>query len=123
MAPAAFSLVPGTLTLKDLRDLLERPRPIALDPGSHGAIDWLAAAVYEHGAQPDRRHEDDVLKRGLERLGFLHGAAAELDDDDAIAELADVAERLDQRLGLPYGGVHDGFTNPSPSLTSLAGGK
>src|SRR5688572_236019 len=41
----AFVLTPGTLTLKDLRALIERPHPIALDPASHRAIDRSAAVV------------------------------------------------------------------------------
>ncbi len=41
----AFVLTPGTLTLKDLRALIEQPRPIALDPASHRAIDRSAAVV------------------------------------------------------------------------------
>ena len=33
------------------------------DPGGgHGAVDRLAAAVYEDGPEPDRFHEDDVLE-------------------------------------------------------------
>ncbi|HEV8391126.1 MAG TPA: histidine ammonia-lyase [Dongiaceae bacterium] len=40
-----FVLTPGTLTLRDLRALIERPGAIALDPASHGAIDRSAAVV------------------------------------------------------------------------------
>jgi histidine ammonia-lyase len=40
-----FVLTPGTLTLKELRALVEQPRAIALDPASHAAIDRSAALV------------------------------------------------------------------------------
>ena len=39
----AFVLNPGTLTLKQLRGLIDTPRPIALDPASHRAVDRSAA--------------------------------------------------------------------------------
>ena len=45
MADTSFVLNPGTLTLKDLRALVDAPRPIALDPASHSAIDRSAAVV------------------------------------------------------------------------------
>ena len=45
MASAAFSLNPGTLTLKELRDLLEHKRPLTLNSGSYAAIDRSAAVV------------------------------------------------------------------------------
>ena len=47
-------------------------------------------------------------------VGVFHGAAAELDDRQPIAERADVAEGLDQDLGLADGVVH---------LRSTPGGK
>ena len=80
----------------------------------HGPVDRLAAAVDQDGPHADRLHEDDVLQRGLERLGVLHGAAAELDDRQPIAELADVAERLDQHVRFANGIVHTASHEPLP---------
>ena len=74
--------------------------------GGHGPVDRLAAAVDEDRPQADRLHEDDVLQRGLQGVGVFHGAAAELDDRQPVAERADVAEGLDQDFGLADGVVH-----------------
>src|SRR5262249_33681347 len=62
----------------------------------HGAVDRLAAAVDQDGPHADRLHEDDILQRGPQRLGVFHGAAAEFDDRQLVAETANVAEGLDQ---------------------------
>jgi len=77
------------------------------------AVDGPAAAVHEDGPQADRGHEDDILQRRLERVRLLHRAAAQLDHNQAIAELADVTKRFDKRLGLAYGMVHAGTPQPS----------
>src|SRR5262249_23648890 len=78
MAPAAFSLTPGTLTLKDLRDLLERPRPLKLDPASHAAIDRSAAVVQ---AVIDRGEPAYGINTGFGALAKTHIK------DDQLTEL------------------------------------
>ena len=45
MAGNTVQLSPGTLTLGDLRRLIEQPSTIALDPASFGAIDRSAARL------------------------------------------------------------------------------
>ena len=77
--------------------------------GGHGPVDRLAAAVDQDRPHADGLHEDDVLQRGPQGVGVFHGAAAELDDRQPVAEGADVAEGLDQRLRLC------GWRRPSPS--------
>ncbi len=37
--PRPFPLIPGTLSLAQLRALWRAPRPVALDPGCHAAIE------------------------------------------------------------------------------------
>ena len=78
MAPAAFSLTPGTLTLRELRDLLERPRPLALDPTSHLAIDRSAAVVQ---AVIDRGETAYGINTGFGALAKTHIK------DDQLTEL------------------------------------
>src|SRR5687768_17331670 len=71
-----------------------------LDAGDlHGAVDGLAATMDEDGAHADGFHEDDVLQRGVQGIGVFHGAAAQLDDGQAVAKVADVTERLDEGFG------------------------
>ena len=84
----AFVLTPGTLTLKDLRGLLDQPRPIALDPASHRAIDRSAAVVQAvidrgetaygintgFGALARTRIKNDQLTELQRRLVLSHAA-------------------------------------------------
>jgi histidine ammonia-lyase len=74
----AFNLNPGTLTLKDLRALIETPRPIALDPASHGAIDRSAAVVQ---AVIDRGETAYGINTGFGALARTHIK------DDQLTEL------------------------------------
>ncbi|HJT13033.1 MAG TPA: histidine ammonia-lyase, partial [Dongiaceae bacterium] len=74
----AFVLNPGTLTLKDLRALLEAPRPIALDPASHRAIDRSAAVVQ---AVIDRGETAYGINTGFGALARTHIK------DDQLTEL------------------------------------
>ncbi len=74
----AFNLNPGTLTLKDLRALIEAPRPIALDPASHGAIDRSAAVVQ---AVIDRGETAYGINTGFGALARTHIK------DDQLTEL------------------------------------
>ncbi|HKP23420.1 MAG TPA: histidine ammonia-lyase [Dongiaceae bacterium] len=74
----AFVLNPGTLTLKDLRALIEAPRPIALDPASHGAIDRSAAVVQ---AVIDRGETAYGINTGFGALARTHIK------DDQLTEL------------------------------------
>ena len=61
--------------------------------GGHGAVDRLAAAVDQDGPQADGRHEDDVLQGGAQGVGVFHGAAAELDDRQPVAEACGCSSR------------------------------
>jgi histidine ammonia-lyase len=74
----AFVLNPGTLTLKDLRGLLDQPRPIALDPASHRAIDRSAAVVQ---AVIDRGETAYGINTGFGALARTHIK------DDQLSEL------------------------------------
>jgi histidine ammonia-lyase len=74
----AFVLTPGTLTLKDLRGLLDQPRPIALDPASHRAIDRSAAVVQ---AVIDRGETAYGINTGFGALARTHIK------DDQLTEL------------------------------------
>jgi len=78
MAPAPFVLTPGTLTLRDLRDLIERPRPIVLDPASFGPIDRSAAVVQ---AVIDRGETAYGINTGFGALARTHIK------DDQLTEL------------------------------------
>jgi histidine ammonia-lyase len=94
----AFVLDPGTLTLKDLRALIEAPRPIALDPASHGAIDRSAAVVQAvidrgetaygintgFGALARTHIKDDQLTELQRRLVLSHAAGTGEPLPDAI---------------------------------------
>ena len=73
-----FTLTPGTLTLKDLRGLLDQPRPIALDPASHRAIDRSAAVVQ---AVIDRGETAYGINTGFGALARTHIK------DDQLSEL------------------------------------
>ena len=64
-----FVLNPGTLTLKQLRALIDHPRPIALDPTSHGAIDRSAAVVQ---AVIDRGETAYGINTGFGALARTH---------------------------------------------------
>jgi histidine ammonia-lyase len=74
----AFVLNPGTLTLKQLRALIDQPRPIALDPASHGAIDRSAAVVQ---AVIDRGETAYGINTGFGALARTHIK------DDQLTEL------------------------------------
>jgi histidine ammonia-lyase len=74
----AFILNPGTLTLKQLRALIEVPRPIALDPASHRAIDRSAAVVQ---AVIDRGETAYGINTGFGALARTHIK------DDQLTEL------------------------------------
>ena len=88
MAGAPSVSPPATLTLEDLRELLEQPRPIALDPASHGAIDRSAAVVQAvidrgeiaygintgFGALARTHIRDDQLTELQRRLVLSHAA-------------------------------------------------
>src|SRR5688572_33343082 len=74
----AFVLNPGTLTLKGLRGLLDQPRPIALDPASHRAIDRSAAVVQ---AVIDRGETAYGINTGFGALARTHIK------DDQLTEL------------------------------------
>ncbi|HET6157990.1 MAG TPA: histidine ammonia-lyase [Dongiaceae bacterium] len=67
--PGTFVLNPGTLTLKDLRALIDAPCPIALDPASHGAIDRSAAIVQ---AVIDRGETAYGINTGFGALARTH---------------------------------------------------
>jgi histidine ammonia-lyase len=88
MADTSFVLNPGTLTLKDLRALVDAPRPIVLDPASHSAIDRSAAVVQAvidrgetaygintgFGALARTRIKNDQLTELQRRLVLSHAA-------------------------------------------------
>ena len=76
--PGAFVLTPGTLTLKDLRALLDAPRPVALDPASYHAIDRSAAVVQ---AVIDRGETAYGINTGFGALARTHIS------DDQLTEL------------------------------------
>lgn len=78
MAPTPYILTPGTLTLRDLRGLLDRPRPVALDPASHAAIDRSAAVVQ---AVIDRGETAYGINTGFGALARTHI------NDDQLTEL------------------------------------
>jgi histidine ammonia-lyase len=94
----AFVLNPGTLTLKQLRALIEAPRPIALDPASHRAIDRSAAVVQAvidrgetaygintgFGALARTHIKDDQLTELQRRLVLSHAAGTGDPLPDAI---------------------------------------
>jgi histidine ammonia-lyase len=94
----AFVLNPGTLTLKGLRGLLDQPRPIALDPASHRAIDRSAAVVQAvidrgetaygintgFGALARTHIKDDQLTELQRRLVLSHAAGTGDPLPDAI---------------------------------------
>ncbi len=96
--PGAFVLTPGTLTLKELRALLDAPRPIALDPASQGAIDRSAAVVQAvidrgetaygintgFGALARTHIKDDQLTELQRRLVLSHAAGTGDPLPDAI---------------------------------------
>jgi histidine ammonia-lyase len=73
-----FVLRPGTLTLRDLRALIEAPRPLALDPESHHAIDRSAAVVQ---AVIDRGETAYGINTGFGALARTHIK------DDQLTEL------------------------------------
>jgi histidine ammonia-lyase len=94
----AFVLNPGTLTLRDLRALIEAPRPVALDPASHRAIDRSAAVVQAvidrgetaygintgFGALARTHIKDDQLTELQRRLVLSHAAGTGDPLPDAI---------------------------------------
>jgi histidine ammonia-lyase len=78
----AFVLTPGALTLQDLRALLEAPRPLKLDPASHGAIDRSAALVQA------------VIDRGETAYGINTGFGALARTHIKDEQLAELQRRL-----------------------------
>ncbi|MBA4097323.1 MAG: histidine ammonia-lyase [Rhodospirillum sp.] len=74
----AFVLNPGSLTLKQLRGLIDTPRPIALDPASHRAVDRSAAVVQ---AVIDRGETAYGINTGFGALARTHIK------DDQLTEL------------------------------------
>ena len=66
----------------------------------HGTVDRLPTAVHDHDPHAERRQEDDVDQQVAQRVGMLHHAATQFDDRGRVAELADPAESLDERIGL-----------------------
>ena len=76
-----------------------------LEPGRiHRPADGRSAAVDHHGPHADRFHEDDVDQQ-VPQGGFVfQHAAAELDDRDLVAELANPAQGFDQHVGFLSGG-------------------
>ena len=62
-----------------------------------------AAAVDHHRPHADGLHEDDVQQQMDHRPIVFHDAAAELDDGDFAAELADPREGFDQDVGFLNG--------------------
>ena len=60
----------------------------------------------EDGTQLDRFHEDHVLEGGAKRVRVLHGAAAELDHRQLIAEGANIAEGFDEHIGFANRLIH-----------------
>jgi histidine ammonia-lyase len=93
-----FVLAPGTLTLKDLRALIEAPRPLALDPAGHAAINRSAALVQAvidrgetaygintgFGALARTHIKDDQLTELQRRLVLSHAAGTGEPLPDAI---------------------------------------
>ena len=71
--------------------------------GVHRPADRRAAAVDDDRPHADRFHEDDVEQQVPQGVCVLHHAAAELDDRDLVAELADPAQGLDQHVGFVNG--------------------
>ena len=70
------------------------------EPGRvHRPADGRAAAMHDDGPHADRLHEDDVDEQVPQgRFVFQH-AAAQLDDRNLIAELANPAQGFDQHVG------------------------
>jgi hypothetical protein len=64
----------------------------------HVAGDLRAAAVDDHRVQPDVLEQDHVAREGVAQLLVEHRRAAVLDDHGAAVELADIGQRLEQRL-------------------------
>ena len=62
--------------------------------------DGLAAAVDDDGADADRFEQDDVAHGAFDEAGIFHGAAAELDHHDRVAEFLDVRQRFDEHVRL-----------------------
>jgi histidine ammonia-lyase len=82
MAGTDFVLTPGSLTLQDLRALLDAPRRLALDPASHGAIDRSAALVQA------------VIDRGETAYGINTGFGALARTHIKDEQLAELQRRL-----------------------------
>src|SRR5262249_37127493 len=72
----------------------------------HGPVNRLAPAVHQDGSQAHRLHKDHILQNGLQDVALLHGAAAQFDHCQPVAEPADIAEGLDQHISLANGIVH-----------------
>ena len=80
---------------------------VGLDAGlGHGLGDGLSAAVDEHRADAHTGHECDIGEQGAHALVVFLDGAADLDNDDLVAEALDVAVGLDEGGGFDDGGVH-----------------
>ncbi len=77
------------------RDLEAEPLHVVGDVGP--------AAVDDHRVQPDVLEQDDVAREVVAQRLVAHRRAAVLDDDRAAVELADVGQRLEQRLDAALG--------------------
>ena len=90
--------------LDDLHRLLVgHPHPAhearLLAEALHERPDLRAAAVDDHGPDPDEAQQEHVLGELLLQVGLLHGRPAVLDDEGLALERADVRQRLDEDLG------------------------
>ena len=71
-----------------------------LQPGRvHGPADGRSAAMNHHRTHADRFHEHDVEQQVPQGVGVFHHAAAQLDDRDLVAELANPSQGFDQDVG------------------------
>ncbi len=87
----------------------------------HVLADLGAAAVDDDRVQPDVLEQDDVGGEGLAQLLLAHRRAAVLDHHGAAVELADVGQRLEQRLDVDPAARDCGACSvivPPPSLMS-----
>ncbi len=78
-----------------------------LDSGCrHSAVDRFATAVDQNRSHADGFHKDDVLECRPKRIGILHGAATQFDHCQPVAEVAYVAECLDEHFRFANRVVH-----------------
>ena len=108
----------GQHALDDLQRRIIRVPPALDEPRLdlrllHRPRNRRPAAVHDDRPHADRFHEHDVDQQVPQRLGVLHHAAAELDDRDLVAELADPAHRLDQQIRFLDGVLDHGLIQDS----------